>query len=394
MQSNNLSSVSKVPWEDFSSTKRLIVSVFLSLAVGVAVLGNSLVIVVFVIDRKLKSQSNFLLLNLAICDFLVGSFILPIYITYVLNGKWILGRRVCKLWLAINYSTCLTSVFSIVLISHDRFLSVTNAIAYRAQQGITSRAFVKMFIAWILSFLIYTPAISCWDIIVGFSVIPDGECTPEFSHNRYFRFFACSVDFFLPFSVIIYFNLNIYLTINKHEKSKKSKTDKNKMKTSGEDSTEDIFYVTTDGAEVYMSPHLDVGAQQKRSNSILCLNSNTMEKKCQLFSAKHRGDKDFPMTSRAKNTITNENTSCTSKLSRDKKVAKSLLLIITVFCICWSPLSLLMITREFCNLMCIQPVWYEITNCFLLLNSSINPFLYPLCHPAFKKAFKVFLCYN
>ncbi|XP_029443026.1 histamine H3 receptor-like [Rhinatrema bivittatum] len=258
MQSNNISRVSKAPWEGFSSTTRLIVSMFLTLADGSAVLGNSLVIFAFVIDRRLKSQSNFLLLNLAICDFIVGSFTLPICITYVLKGKWILGRGLCKLWLAINYPTCLTSVFSIVLISHDRFLSVTNAVAYRAQQGITSRAFIKMFIAWILSILIYTPAISCWDIIVGFSVIPDGECTPEFFHNRYFRFFGCGVDFFLPISVIIYFNLNIYLTINKRKKSRKIHIDKNKIKTNDEDSTADIFYVKNDGAEVYMSPHLDL----------------------------------------------------------------------------------------------------------------------------------------
>ncbi|XP_029443030.1 histamine H3 receptor-like [Rhinatrema bivittatum] len=256
MQSNNISRVSKAPWEGFSSTTRLIVSVFLMLADGSAVLGNSLVIFVFVIDRKLKSQSNFLLLNLAICDFLEGSITLPIYISYVLNGKWTLGRGLCKFWLAIEYPICLASVFSIVLISHDRFLSVTNAVAYRAQQGITSHAFVKMTIAWILSFLIYTPAISCWDIIVGFSVIPDGECIPEFFHNRYFRFFACSVDFFLPFSVIIYFNLNIYFTINKRKKNKKNYIEKYKMKTSDEDS-EDIFYVTTDGAEVYMSSNRD-----------------------------------------------------------------------------------------------------------------------------------------
>nr|XP_033788698.1 histamine H3 receptor-like [Geotrypetes seraphini] len=196
MLSSNLSRVSKGLWEDFSSSIRLIVSIFLMLTVGITVLGNGFVIFAFKVDRKLKKHSNLLLLNLAIGDFLVGAISLPIYITYVLNGKWILGRGLCKLWLAIDYAACWSSVLSLVLVSHDRFLSVTDAFAYRAQQGITKQAFIKMLTVWILAVLIYAPAVSCWDIIVGFSVIPDGQCTPEFLYNRYFRFFACSIDFF------------------------------------------------------------------------------------------------------------------------------------------------------------------------------------------------------
>lgn len=46
----------------------------------------------------------------------------------MLKGKWRLGRGLCKLWLVVDYLVCTASVFNIVLISFDRFISVTRAV--------------------------------------------------------------------------------------------------------------------------------------------------------------------------------------------------------------------------------------------------------------------------
>lgn len=48
---------------------------------------------------------------------------------YVLTGRWPFGRGLCKLWLVVDYLLCASSVFNIVLISYDRFLSVTRAVS-------------------------------------------------------------------------------------------------------------------------------------------------------------------------------------------------------------------------------------------------------------------------
>lgn len=58
-----------------------------------------------------------------------GVFCMPLYIPYSLTGKWHLGRGICKLWLVMDYLLCAASVFNIVLISYDRFLSVTKAVS-------------------------------------------------------------------------------------------------------------------------------------------------------------------------------------------------------------------------------------------------------------------------
>ncbi|MEQ2160355.1 hypothetical protein GOODEAATRI_032821 [Goodea atripinnis] len=113
----------------FSGPIFVILIVMMVTLVVVIVLGNALVIWAFKVDKSLRRQCNYYFLNLAISDFLVGAFCIPVYIPYILTGRWTLGRGLCKLWLVTDYLLCSASVFSIVLISYDRFLSVTRAVS-------------------------------------------------------------------------------------------------------------------------------------------------------------------------------------------------------------------------------------------------------------------------
>uniref|UniRef100_A0A8C3NXJ7 Muscarinic acetylcholine receptor n=1 Tax=Cyanoderma ruficeps TaxID=181631 RepID=A0A8C3NXJ7_9PASS len=151
----------------FAAAGTAALGALMALLIAVTVAGNALVMLAFVADSSLRTQNNFFLLNLAISDFLVGAFCIPLYVPYVLTGRWIFGRSLCKLWLVVDYLLCTSSVFNIVLISYDRFLSVTRAVAYRAQQGNTRQAVLKMVLVWVLAFLLYGPAIISWEYISG-----------------------------------------------------------------------------------------------------------------------------------------------------------------------------------------------------------------------------------
>uniref|UniRef100_A0A452SKS3 Histamine receptor H3 n=1 Tax=Ursus americanus TaxID=9643 RepID=A0A452SKS3_URSAM len=139
----------------FSAAWTAVLAALMALLIVATVLGNALVMLAFVADSSLRTQNNFFLLNLAISDFLVGAFCIPLYVPYVLTGRWPFSRGLCKLWLVVDYLLCTSSVFNIVLISYDRFLSVTRAVSYRAQQGDTRRAVQKMVLVWVLAFLLY-----------------------------------------------------------------------------------------------------------------------------------------------------------------------------------------------------------------------------------------------
>uniref|UniRef100_A0A8C2DM96 Histamine H3 receptor n=1 Tax=Cyprinus carpio TaxID=7962 RepID=A0A8C2DM96_CYPCA len=203
----------RAQYGQFSPSASIFLTVLMTLLVFATVLGNALVILAFVVEKSLRTQGNFFFLNLAIADFLVGGFCIPVYIPYVLTGEWRLGRGLCKLWLVVDYMLCTASVFNIVLISFDRFQSVTKAVSYRCQKGITREAVLKMLCVWLAAFLLYGPAIISWEHIAGGSVVPDGECYAEFYFNWYFLMTASAVEFFTPFISVTYFNLSIYINI-------------------------------------------------------------------------------------------------------------------------------------------------------------------------------------
>uniref|UniRef100_A0A3Q3A5E7 Histamine H3 receptor n=1 Tax=Kryptolebias marmoratus TaxID=37003 RepID=A0A3Q3A5E7_KRYMA len=308
----------------------VILSVLMVTLVIVVVAGNALVIMAFIVDKTLRTQSNYFFLNLAISDFLVGAFCIPVYIPYNLTGRWMLGKGLCKVWLVMDYLLCSASVFNIVLISYDRFLSVTRAVKYRAQRNITQQAVLKMGAVWVLAFLLYGPAIIFWEAIVGQSIVPAHECYAEFYFTWYFLLSASTFEFFTPFVSVAFFNLSIYLNIHRRNKN-------------GNMCAEDDL-----NEPAAISPTASCMAPGRRTPG--------------------------------------------SRLSRDKKIAKSLAIIVCIFGICWAPYTLLMIIRAACGGECVADYWYEITFWLLWLNSAINPFLYPLCHSSFRRAFSKILC--
>ncbi|XP_041273704.1 histamine H3 receptor [Onychostruthus taczanowskii] len=331
-----------------------------------------------------------------------GAFCIPLYVPYVLTGRWIFGRSLCKLWLVVDYLLCTSSVFNIVLISYDRFLSVTRAVAYRAQQGNTRQAVLKMVMVWVLAFLLYGPAIISWEYISGQSIIPSGECYAEFFYNWYFLMTASTLEFFTPFISVMFFNLSIYLNIQKrtkmrldvfHEVHNQSFTEEVERSPEAKLSLKCCKWEQKESAET-----LDLSkskAQAAASTSsldakdLLETESSREPKCCNKKSCKTSAS---TLSSDKRVKIVSQSTTQRFRLSRDKKVAKSLAIIVGIFGICWAPYTLLMIIRAGCHGQCISEFWYETSFWLLWINSAVNPVLYPLCHSSFRRAFIKLLC--
>ncbi|NXI40264.1 HRH3 protein, partial [Galbula dea] len=376
----------------------------MALLIAVIVAGNALVMLAFVADSSLRTQNNFFLLNLAISDFLVGAFCIPLYVPYVLTGRWIFGRSLCKLWLVVDYLLCTSSVFNIVLISYDRFLSVTRAVAYRAQQGNTKRAVLKMVMVWVLAFLLYGPAIISWEYISGQSIIPTGECYVEFFYNWYFLMTASTLEFFTPFISVMFFNLSIYLNIQKrtkmrldvsHQVYNQSFTEEMEVSPEAKLSWKCCKWEQKEPAET-LDPSKDKAQEAASSASLgakdlLSTSSESSTKpKCCTKRGCENSASTLPFEKRVK--LVSQGMTQRFRLSRDKKVAKSLAIIVGIFGICWAPYTLLMIIRAGCHGHCISDYWYETSFWLLWINSAVNPVLYPLCHNSFRRAFIKLLC--
>lgn len=223
------------------------------------------------------------------------------------------------------------------------------------------QAIIKMIAVWVLAFVLYGPAIIFWDLVVGRSRVPKDECFAEFYYSWYFLLSASTLEFFSPFISVAIFNLSIYLSIRRRRL--RSREAQLHLQLSNP--------ALAQGGAVPVSHNWGLGRKQAARGSIHSQSSSPCLGKLD------------PSTSRAAQP---------SRLSRDKKIAKSLAIIVCVFAICWAPYTLLMIIRAACRGRCIQHHWYEVTFWLLWLNSAINPFLYPLCHSSFRRAFGRILC--
>ncbi|KAM3929181.1 histamine H3 receptor-like [Leptodactylus fuscus] len=353
---NNISNSSSKDGKDsaFSEGTLVFLYIFIPLITSVTVLGNTLVIFAFIIDQRLRNQSNFFFLNLAICDFFVGAFCIPVSASYILTGKWILGDVLCKVWLVADNLMCTASVFNIVLISYDRFFSITLAVEYRSQQRNHSQTAVKMAFVWVLSFLLYSPAIILWDYIGGDSPIPKDICVAGYYYNWHFLLGASTFDFFLPLICIIFFNLSIYWNIRKRSKK----------------TTHQVF-----PPSVTYPDENDICSEL----AVICKVRERKERQQE----SRRCD---PQSSISIVHFSSQSSVQAMKLSRDKKVARSLMVLVCVFGICWAPYTLLQTMRAACHDNCVETYWNQVTSWLLWINSSVNPVIYPLCHKSFRDA--------
>ncbi|KFQ37385.1 Histamine H3 receptor, partial [Mesitornis unicolor] len=368
------------------------------LLVLATVLGNALVILAFVVDRSLRTQGNFFFLNLAIADLLVGGFCIPLYIPYVLTGEW-----------RLHYLVCTASVFNIVLISFDRFICVTKAVSYRAQKGMTRNAILKMITVWIAAFLLYGPAILSWEYIAQKSILPEGECHAEFFYNWYFLMIASTIEFFTPFITVTYFNLSIYLNIRKRTSLRNENLPPGQedceVSFQGEKRAQTVFFIKPANRHKHEMRASSLSPPEKASRLSLhkldnqSLNSNVNQDLPPLqveVETKPHGNGFYRTAESVCNATSRVDIANAManrfRLSRDKRVAKSLAIIVCVFGLCWAPYTLLMIIRAACHGRCVQYLLYETSFWLLWVNSAINPVLYPLYHVSFKKAFIKLLC--
>lgn len=175
----------------------------------VTVVGNLLVLVSFKVNSELKTVNNYFLLSLACADLIIGAISMNLYTTYIIMGRWALGNVACDLWLALDYVASNASVMNLLLISFDRYFSVTRPLTYRAKRT-PKRAAIMIGLAWAISFILWAPAILFWQYFVGARTVPPGNCSIQFFSEPIITFGTAIAAFYLPVTIMITLYWRIY----------------------------------------------------------------------------------------------------------------------------------------------------------------------------------------
>ncbi|XP_028858053.1 muscarinic acetylcholine receptor M5b [Denticeps clupeoides] len=183
----------------------------------VTVVGNVLVMLSFKVNSQLKTVNNYYLLSLAFADLIIGVFSMNLYTSYIVMGHWSLGNVACDLWLTLDYVASNASVMNLLVISFDRYFSITRPLTYRAKRT-PKRAGIMIGMAWLISFILWAPPILCWQYIVGKRTVPPDQCQIQFFSEPVITFGTAIAAFYVPVSIMTILYCRIYKETEKRTK--------------------------------------------------------------------------------------------------------------------------------------------------------------------------------
>ncbi|ELT94506.1 hypothetical protein CAPTEDRAFT_211129 [Capitella teleta] len=206
--------------KEWSLGQSITVAMVILIMVSINIVGNSCTIVAFCSDAKLRTLSNYYIFNLAVTDLVIGFVSLPFYAVYTLmNYTWPFGRIFCKVFNILDYMVCAESSFTVLFISLDRLLMVK--LGPGAYQRIVTKRRTALLIAttWLASFVLYGPTIAAFDVMRGYSIVPENDCFVEFFNHLTITAVTAVFDFFTPSVLIILFNALLYLDIRQRTRT-------------------------------------------------------------------------------------------------------------------------------------------------------------------------------
>ncbi|XP_061569022.1 delta-type opioid receptor-like [Cololabis saira] len=104
-----------------------IITALYSVVFVVGLLGNCLVMYVIIRYTKMKTATNIYIFNLALADALVTTT-MPFQSTDYLLNTWPFGEVVCKVFISIDYYNMFTSIFTLTMMSVDRYVAVCHPV--------------------------------------------------------------------------------------------------------------------------------------------------------------------------------------------------------------------------------------------------------------------------
>ncbi|KAJ3596185.1 hypothetical protein NHX12_002594 [Muraenolepis orangiensis] len=377
--------------EPYSTLEKALIIVVAGSLSLVTIIGNILVMLSIKVNRNLQTVNNYFLFSLACADLIIGLCSMNLYTVYIVIGYWPLGAVVCDLWLAVDYVVSNASVMNLLIISFDRFFCVTKPLSYPVSRS-TKMAGLMIAAAWVLSFILWAPAILFWQFVVGGRTVPQGECSIQFFSNAAVTFGTAIAAFYLPVAIMI----ALYWRISKASRSRFKRSSR---KTSKEQ--EEEMSAHSDLSEKRLNserkssqkPDTSMGGAKGLGAKLYCLKGPTksQSKPCAALrpAAEEQSLVSRNLFKAAKRSLVVKSTKrCTS--SRERKVTRTIMAILVVFVATWTPYNVMVLINTFCST-CIPSSLWTIGYWLCYINSTINPACYALCNTTFKNTFKQLL---
>ncbi|MBN3274530.1 NK3R protein, partial [Polyodon spathula] len=122
--------------------------------VAVAVFGNVIVIWIILAHKRMRTVTNYFLVNLAFSDASMAAFNTLINFIYALNNEWYFGQGYCKFHNFFPITAVFASIYSMTAIAVDRYVAIIHPLKPRLSATATKVVIVSI---WILAFVLAFP---------------------------------------------------------------------------------------------------------------------------------------------------------------------------------------------------------------------------------------------
>ena len=270
------------------------VSGFLAL---ITIPGNLLVFVVVLKNPngKMRTPFNWFILNLGIADLLVGLVVEPLGAVVHVREAFGFPLKYHVFLQPFYFTACTASVFSLGMLTIDRYIAITSPLQYRATLS-NKRALISSVVIWMISI-----ALPFLQRKIGF---------------LWYFFVFGNAAVLVTFFVLVF---------------------------------------------AFVRVHLALRAQIRELNAM-------------------QGSSE-------------ENRARNNALKNEEKITRAFMLMLIVFCVCYTPSLLMIYLMNFCTSCSCQAIhWFrDLSFLFVVLNSCMNPFIYALRLPNFRESVRM-LC--
>ncbi|XP_071486396.1 G-protein coupled receptor moody-like [Diadema antillarum] len=338
-------------------TTNIVLSTILATSCVLGIIGNSLVLFIFTLSKKLQTVTNIFIVSLSITD-LLGCSMLPIQMIAFLNFRdgWPLADWVCEMCGAICLIAFKASVAHLALISINRYVVVTKFRSQYLRIYSVRNVVLMVLFAWLFPILLIMlpPAAGLGEL--GYNeknqvCVFDG--TP-FQIRIIYMFEE--ILFGISFIVILGCYVLIYIYVNKQHRNLLILYSEREYRPGVRDNQQDPEPSTgSTGLD-----HDSVTSTQSHNQAVYTIDTPKVKRKTQ----------DRTKSSREMRRMLSR---------REIDITKNLFIVVCSFFFFVLPYILCILTSR------CYTQYFKYTASFLVVNSCTNPFIYCLKHPSFRE---------
>ncbi|XP_043935147.1 melatonin receptor type 1C-like [Protopterus annectens] len=209
VQAANESALSCHPSQ--SATKTIVLATVLIFVTIADLVGNTLVILSVLRNRKLRNTGNIFVISLSVADLLAGVYPYPLIILAILKDSWTVGDAHCHVASYFLNISLLASVYNIMGIAINRYFYICHSSKYDKIYS-TWNTILWLCLIWTLTVIALMP------IVTAGALRYDGQiyiCTFIQSVNPASDITVAVIHYIIPMTIIIFCYVRIWTLVIK-----------------------------------------------------------------------------------------------------------------------------------------------------------------------------------